>query len=127
MTVAIIYDPGDAGSQQEARDIERTMAGGLQVGSMTLTARRVAADSLDQLAGAKIAFVTQGANYRQIAAATAPRSILSISFDPACAKAGYCVLAISETPKVQITASKAAAAAANLRFNSSFLMLVKEI
>jgi hypothetical protein len=126
VTVAIVYDPGDANSEQEAREIERVMAGGMKVGAMILSPRRVPAASLDQLAGARMAFITQGSNYRQIGAATAARSILSISFDPACSRTGFCVLAVSETPRVQITVSKAAAAAAKLRFDSSFLMLVKE-
>lgn len=127
VTVAIIYEAGNPGSEREARDIERAMAGGLRVGSMTLVSKRVASGSLEQLAGAKMAFVTQGTNYRQIGAATAARSILSISFDSACAQADYCVLAISQGPKVQIMVSKSAATAARLRFNSSFLMLIKEI
>ena len=127
VTVAIVYEAGDPSSEKEARDIERAMSGGLHVGSMTLASRRVASSSLDQLAGARIAFVTKGTSYRQVAAATAARSILSIGFDPACTGAGYCVLTVSEEPRVQIIVSKAAAAAANLKFNSSFLMLVKEV
>jgi hypothetical protein len=71
--------------------------------------------------------VTRGTNYRAIAAATASRSILTISSDPACAQAGHCVVAISTAPRVQITVSGAASRAANLRFSSSFLMLVREI
>ena len=127
ITVAIVYEAGDPGSEKEARDIERAMSGGLHVGSVTLSARRVASSSLDQMAGARIAFVTKGTSYRQIAAATAARSILSISFDPACAGGGYCVLSVTEEPRIQIIVSKAAAAAAKLKFNSSFLMLVKEV
>lgn len=127
VTVAIIYEAGNPGSEREARDIERAMTGGLRVGAITLVSKRVASDSLEQLAGARMAFVTQGTNYRQIGAATAARSILSIGFDSACARAGCCVLAISEGPKVQIVMSRAAATAAKLRFNSSFVMLIKEI
>lgn len=128
VTVAIIHEPGDAASEREARSIERAIAGGPRVGPMILVSRRVAAGALDQqLAGAKIAFVTSGVNYRQAAAATAPRSILSIGLDPACTRSGHCVLTVSRTPKVQITVSKAAAAAARLKFNASFLMLIKEI
>lgn len=127
VTVAIIYEPGDPASEKEARDIERSMAGGLRVGAMTLSPKRVATSALEQLAGARIAFVTRGTNYKAVASATAARSIFSISFDSACTRAGYCVLTVSEGPRVQIIVSKAATAAAKLRFDSSFLMLIKEI
>ena len=127
ITAAIIYEPGDAGSEKDARDLERLMSGGLHVGSMTLAPKRVSTNALEQLSGARIAFVTEGADSKQVASATAARSILSIGFDPDCTRAGYCVLAISDGPRVQIIVSKAASAAAKLRFDSSFLLLIKEI
>ena len=102
VTAAIIYQPGDAGSEREARAIERA------------------------LGGARVAFVTTGTDYREIAAATAPRSILTISSDPACASQALCVVTISATSRVQITVSRAATKAAKLKFNSAFLMLIKE-
>ena len=130
VTAAIIYQPGDAGSEREARTIERALGGGsgggLAVGSITLRPRRVAATALGELAGARVAFVTTGTDYREIAAATAPRSILTISSDPACASQALCVVTISATSRVQITVSRAATKAAKLKFNSAFLMLIKE-
>lgn len=127
VTAAIVYQPGVAASESEARAIERALGSGLVVGSLRLKPKRVAADALDGLAGTKVAFVTQGADYRAITSASASRSILTISFDPACTKAALCAVAISSTPRVQIIVSKAATRAANLRFSSGFLMLVKEI
>lgn len=127
VTVAIIYEPGDADSEKEARAIERSLASSHSFGSMSLRPKRVSANSLEQLSGSKIAFVTKGTNYRQIAAVSSSRSILTISFDPACTRAGQCVLMVGSQPKVQIVVSRSAAAAARLRFNSSFLMLIKEI
>jgi len=124
---AIIYEPGDAASESEARSIERSMGEAMVVGSARLVPRRVSTSALQGLAGARLAFVTRGTNYRAIASAASSRSILTISADPACAQAGYCVVAISAAPRVQITVSRAASRAANLRFNSSFLMLVREI
>ena len=127
VTAAIIYRPGDAASEREARAIERGLGAGLAVGSITLRPRRVAANALGELAGARVAFVTTGTDYREIAAATAPRSILTISGDPACTRAAWCVVTVSATNRVQITVSRAAAKAARLKFNSAFLMLIKEI
>ena len=84
-------------------------------------------NALNGLAGAKVAFVTRGVNYAEVAAAAAPLSILTISFDPACAKAGRCIVSIAVARKVEITVSRAARKASNVTFNSAFMMLVKEI
>lgn len=127
VTAAIIYQPGDAASENEARAIERALGAGHVVGSMRLKPKKVAMGALGELAGARVAFVTRGTDYREIASATAARSILTISSDPACTRAGYCVVTISSAPKVQIIVSKAASKAAKLRFSSGFLMLIKEI
>jgi len=127
VTAAVIYQPGVAASESEARAIERALSAGLVVGSLRLRPKRVAVGALDGLAGTRVAFVTQGTDYRAIASATALRSILSISFDPACARAGFCAVSISSAPRVQIIVSKAATKAAKLRFSSGFLMLIKEV
>jgi predicted GTPase len=127
VNAAIIYEAGDTASEEEARAIERSLAASNNSGSVHFRSRRVSTASLDQLSGIKVAFVTKGTNYRQVAAATSAQSIMTISFDPACTRAGHCVLSVSSRPKIQIVVSKSATTAARLRFNSSFLMLIKEI
>lgn len=124
---AIVYEPGDMASEAEARSIERAMGSGMLIGSLRLKPKRVATNALAGLTGAQVAFVTRGTDYKAIASAASPRSVLTISADPACSRAGYCVVGVSSIPKVQIFVSKAATRAAKLRFNSSFLMLVKEV
>lgn len=127
VTAAIVYKAGDAASENEMRRIERSLGNGPRFGSMTLRPKRVASHSLSGLRGAKVAFVTRGTNYRQVGAATAAQSILSISFDPVCTRDGHCALSVSSGSRVQIVVSRAATRAAGLSFNSSFLMLIKEI
>lgn len=127
VTAAIVYLPGSAASESEARAIEGALRGGLVVGALNLRPRRVPSTSLAGLAGAKVAFVTTGVNYQAVARAAASRSILTISSDPRCAQAGHCVVTIISRPNVQIVVSKAASQAAQLRFSSGFLMLVREI
>lgn len=124
---AIVYKPGDAASEAEAEAIERTMGDGLVVGSLTLRPRKVSIYALDGLAGTRVAFITRSANYRLVAPAAASRSIVTISSDAGCVQAGLCVLSISSGSKIQIIVSKAACKAAKVRFDSAFLMLVKEI
>ena len=109
------------------KTIERAIQASPNAGKASLRARRVPANALGGLQGARVAFVTAGTNYRAVAAAAAPRSILTISGDPGCVQAGQCVVAINSVPKVQILVSKAATRASNLKFGSAFLMLVKEI
>jgi len=127
ITAAIVYEPGDAGSEAEAQAIEHALGGGLVIGSLTLKPKKVSADALSGLAGAKVAFVTRAVNDRQVASAAAQHSIITISSDPGCAQAGLCVVSISPGSKVQITVSKAACNAAKVKFGTAFLMLVKEI
>lgn len=127
--VAIVYQPGNAASEAEAAEIERALPGGLIVGRATLRMRRVSVNELDQLGGAKAAFVTTGlrAFQEEIAAQAAPRSILTITTDDACVRSARCVVGISSKMRTQITVSKAAATRSRIRFGSAFLMLVKEI
>lgn len=125
--VAIIYEPGNAGSEADAASIER--AGSVAAGKGTLRLKRVPVSALGGLSGMRVAFVTAGLRDAggQIAAAAARQSILTITSDLGCVQAAHCVVAISSAPRVQITVSRAASKAANIRFGSAFLMLVKEI
>lgn len=127
VTAAIIYEPGNDASEREARAIERELGSGLIVGRLTLRPRKVASTALNELAGAKIAFVTKGTNYRQIASATGSRSMLTITSDPACTRAGHCTVAIQSSSRIQILVSRTACSAARIRFSAAFLMLVREI
>ena len=127
VTAAIVYQPGDAGSEAEAQAIQQALGSGLVIGPLTLKPKRVSIDSLGGLAGAKVAFITRTVNSKQLASAAAQHSIVTISSDPTCAQAGLCVVSISSGAKVQIVVSKAACAASRLKFGTAFLMLVKEI
>jgi len=126
VTAAIVYQPGDAGSEGEAQAIQQAL-GGAAIGSLTLKLKRVAADSLGGLAGAKVAFITRAVNARLVAPVAAQHGIITISSDSSCALAGLCVVSISSGAKIQITVSKAACVASKVKFGAAFLMLVKEI
>ena len=124
---AIVYEPGNAASEEEAASIER--AGALSTGKAAIHLKRVAVGALGGLTGSRVAFVTSGLRDQQgqIAAAASRLSILTITSDLACVQAAHCVVAVSGAPRVQITVSRAASKAANIQFGSAFLMLVKEI
>ena len=129
MTAAILFDPDNSASEAEANAIERSIGSGLAAGRSAIHARRIPIGAIGSLSGYSIAFVTTGLRTEQggIAAAAAKASVLTISSDPACVQASRCVVGITSTPKTQITVNRAAARAANIRFGSAFLMLVKEI
>lgn len=127
LIAAIVYEPGNDASEREARAIEHELGSGLKVGALSFRPRRVASNALGELAGARLAFVTRGTNYRQVTSAANARSIVTISSDPACTLAGQCTVAIQSTPRVQIIVSRAACLAARIKFSAAFLMLVREI
>ena len=126
---AIVFEPGNAVSEADATSIERAIGGGVAAGRASIRTRRVPIGALGTLGNYRAAFVTTGLRDEQagIAAAAARGSVVTITSDQACVQAGRCVVGISSTPRVQITVSRAAARAANVRFGSAFLMLVKEI
>jgi hypothetical protein len=123
---AIVFEPGNAVSEADATSIERAIGGGVAAGRASIRTRRVPISSLGNY---RAAFVTAGLRDEQpgIAAAAARGSVVTITSDQACVQAARCVVGISSTPRVQITVSRAAARATNVRFGSAFLMLVKEI
>lgn len=126
---AILYEPGNGASEAEAALIERTIGSGLVVGRSVIRTRRVPISTMGTLSGFSVAFVTTGLRDDQasIAAAADRSSVLTITSDSACVNAGRCVVGITQGAKVQITVNRAAARAANIRFGSAFLMLIKEI
>ena len=126
--IAIIYQPGNSASENEAADIERSLSGGLTFGNATLRGRRIAVTNLSQLGG-RVAFITSGlhAYHDEIAAVASAQSVLTITSDLGCVTSNRCVVSISGGAKTQIIVSKAAMRRHNIRFGSAFLMLVKEI
>lgn len=129
VVAAIIYDPRNPASDGEADAIERGAVSAFAAGKATLKFKRVPVTALGGLAGSQVAFVTAGLreSHAQIGAAAARLSILTITSDLSCVQSGNCAVAISGGQRVQITVSRAACKAGNLRFGSAFLMLVKEI
>lgn len=128
VNAAIVFEPGNPASEAEAAAIEQQVGAGLATGRAVLRVHRVPATALGGLAGAKLAFVTVGVReQQQVAEIAARQSLLTITSDAACVQAARCVVGITGTTKPQITVSRAAARAANIRFGSAFLMLVKEL
>jgi len=129
LPVAILYQPGNAASEAEANDIVRMLSSDSSIGRASLRTRRVSVNNLASLKGTKVAFVPSGlrAHQDEISAVASPQSILTITSDDVCVQTARCVVGISNSRRTQITVSRAAAQRSRIRFQSAFLMLVKEI
>jgi len=127
--VAIVYQPGNGGSEAEAAEMERSLSRSNVVGRATLRPRRVAVANLGQLNGTRAAFVTSGLRGYQddVAAAASAQSILTITSDASCVATSRCVVGITGGAKTQIVVSREAARRSRIRFGSAFLMLVREV
>lgn len=127
VTTAIVFDPGNPASTAEAAQIENALKGGMAAGGAKLMPKKVPVTALGGLAGAKVAFITQGLAAHYGAIASNARGVLTITGDKGCAAAGKCVVSITTAGKTDISVSKAARSASGLSFNSMFAMLAKEI
>jgi len=125
---AIVYDPANAASQSEADAIMAAMAKGVKAGKAKLLPKLVPIDSLGNISGSKVAFITggMGSHHAAIFAAASTQAILVISTDMDCVNAGNCVVGVASKPKVEIIISSSARTAADISFKSAFLMMVKE-
>ncbi len=129
-TLAILFDPANAASKQEASGIKAILDGNF-VGpdELKLNGMLVPVNDLSKITGSKLAILTDGlsAHYDAISAAAISNGTLTMSTDLGCVQANKCVLGIVSKPHVEIYYSKAAAEAARITFGQVFTMLVKQI
>ena len=127
LVAAIVYDPADPRSVEEAIRIERTLRGGTPVGSSRLAPRRVPVTTLADLEGATVAFLTDGVQPWYGAIRARARGILTVAGDRSCAASGHCIVAIPSTGSRHIYVNARAAGAAGLRFNTIFAILARTL
>lgn len=128
--LAVVFNPGDDASKQEAEKIKTILGEGIQVpGGLKLTSILVPANDLSKITNNKIVVLTSGlsAYYNAISNAVAGRNVLTLSTDLECVKKHECILGIVSKPHVEIYYSKEAAEKAKIRFGQVFALLVKEI
>ena len=129
-TVAIVYDPSEPSSKEEAAGIKAILDGDFSApGDLKLGGLLVPVNELGKMAGSKIAVLTGGLGsyYDAIGSAATAGDVLTMSTDLGCVQANKCVLGIVSKPHVQIYFSQGAADALHLGFSSAFLMLVHKI
>lgn len=98
-------------------------------GDIKLLAVLVPTNDLNKLAGSRVALLTGGLSkyYEDINKIATSNSILTMSTDLACVRAGKCIIGIISKPMVEIYYSKSAAEAAKISFSQVFSLLVKQI
>lgn len=128
--LAILFDPANPDSKQEADRIKAILDGGFQtLDGLKLVGVLVPVDNLDMLRDSKIAVLSSGlaAYYNAINNAVTGNGILTMSTDLGCVRAQKCILGIQSRPRVEIYYSKEAAQNANVVFGQVFSLLVTEI
>jgi hypothetical protein len=130
VTLAIVYDPANAASKQEAEGIKAMLEDDFTMPVDTkLVPSLVPVDELDKMSHSRIAVITEGVSrhYDAINSAAVKGHILTMSTMLDCVRANKCALGIVSRPHADIYYSKTAAEAANIIFSPAFTMLAKPI
>ena len=124
LDVAVVTD---GGASKADADAFVSHAAGV-TGDVTLKPTIVAPGALAG-SNAKVVFVPQGmsGSYAAIASAAASKKMITTTNDAGCVAAQKCAIGVVSDPKVDITVSKAAAAASGVTFGSAFSMMIKEV
>lgn len=131
ISIGVVYSAGvrdGKNSAAQAADALAMMHGPGSPGFSTIRASIVAIDELAQNATHfDVLYVMPGvgANGARVADAVRRKHIVSISSDPACLDANYCVLMVRAGSASDIVIDTALADAAGIQFPSLFTMLVK--
>lgn len=129
LEIAIVYAPDQANSARQAESLRASIGDSLVAGRVTLRARLVPVDHLDNVTGLAGLFVTSdlGAHLDVVSAMAERLHIPTISSEMACVRAARCIVAFSSQPNVEIVLNHDAANKAGVHFTEAFRMLVREL
>jgi hypothetical protein len=126
VSLAIVYDPANAASSAEGRQMQNELGGSYKVGSMTLHPKLVPVSSLGGIDGASVIFVATGTDGYQpaIARMAKGKGGLTLTLDKNCVERGNCVLYVNTANRVEIIVNKSSAEASGVAFKPTFMVLV---
>ena len=129
LEIGIVYAPDQANSVRQAESLRASIGDSMVAGRVTLRARLVPVDRLDDVTGLAGLFVTSdlGTHLDAIAATAQRLHIPTISNEMACVRTARCILAYSSQPNVEIVLNHDAANKAGVHFTQAFRMLVREL
>lgn len=126
--VGIVFSPGSAQSEQQAREVASLMESGLRVGNLVLKPTLVPLGRT-QRANVALFFLTQGvgAQARELAGVSRVRKIPCVTFDIAQVRNGSCTMGVRTHPKIEVLVNRAAAEASGTEFAAVFRIMITEI
>lgn len=124
--IAIAYVAGNAASRQDADAIADLISGGLRAGRTTLRPRVIDINGLEA-GGFQVVIAAAGANGPRLNAAARAARALCVTTDIEAVRSGFCAMAITSEPRVEITVNHAVAAAAGIEFVAAFRMMIQEL
>jgi hypothetical protein len=124
--LGVAYATEDPASRADAEAIAALIGEGLKVGNAVLQPKLVDTGTLAR-GGFRVVIAAAGANGPQLSAATRTMRALCATADLAAVQAGYCTMAITSEPRVEIVVNHTAAAAAGVEFAVAFRMTIREI
>lgn len=124
--IAIAYAPGDAASRQDAEAIAALIGAGLQAGRVTLRPKLVDINNLSA-AGATIMIAAAGASGPRLNEAARAAHALCVTTNAEAVRSGFCTMAITTEPRVEILVNHAVAEAAGVEFVAAFRMMIREM
>ena len=127
VVVALIYNPAQPSSHDEAVALALLLGKGLSVGGLVLRPRLIEQDHLADIAGYNAIFATAGVDEGLLRAALKQRQVPCLTRHLEQVEHGTCTVAISSEPSVSIVVNQANAVIAGVRFATAFRMMVREI
>lgn len=124
--IAIAYVTNDANSRRDAEAIAALIGGGLQAGRTTLHPRIVDISNLEA-GGFQVVIPAAGANGAQLSMAARAAHALCVTADAEAVRGGFCTMAITTEPRVEIIVNHAVASAAGIEFAPAFRMMIQEM
>ena len=128
VVIGVVTDPTSPTEAAAADGLLRLIDGRLQSGTTDFSGRVIDVGALDAMDGVDLVFVPPGlgAHQAEVFAAARERGLMTVSTDQSCVDNGYCVMWVKAEPSVRIVVHRAAAEASDIRFDTSFRMLVTE-
>jgi hypothetical protein len=126
---AIVYDPANATSEKEARQLKSIVEKSPKAGTAVLSPRLVQLSDVASLKGADFVFVTSNlaSSQARIASAAQAGKTVIFSLDRACVVSGACTVYVNTEKRVEILINKKAAADAGAEFKQVFMVMVSTI